>query len=188
MQRLSSASNVPIFVRRKRPQKTKISCWFAFICEIRLRCVHKLTSLLNSDLFQEGIAGHITVRDTEKTDHFWVNPFGKDFAQIRISDLVLVSSEGKVVEGKHPINNAAFIIHSRIHQARPEVIAVAHAHSTYGKAWSTLRRLLSPLTQDSCAFFKDHGIFFSFFVPFFSFSFFLFSVFLLFLQFFFCLF
>ena len=26
--------------------------------------------------FSEGVAGHITARDPELTDHFWVNPFG----------------------------------------------------------------------------------------------------------------
>ena len=26
--------------------------------------------------FDEGVAGHITARDPERLDHFWVNPFG----------------------------------------------------------------------------------------------------------------
>ena len=41
----------------------------------------------------------------------------------------------------------------------PDVIAAAHAHSMYGKAWSSLGRLLDPITQDSCAFYEDHGLF-----------------------------
>ena len=32
--------------------------------------------------FSEGIAGHITARDPEFTDHFWVNPLGKYFGHI----------------------------------------------------------------------------------------------------------
>ena len=36
--------------------------------------------------FDEGVAGHITARDPEKLDHFWVNPFGMHFSQIRASD------------------------------------------------------------------------------------------------------
>ena len=51
------------------------------------------------------------------------------------------------------------MIHSAIHAAHPEVIAAAHTHSTYGKAWSALGRLLDPLTQDSCAFYEDHVLF-----------------------------
>lgn len=109
--------------------------------------------------FSEGIAGHITARDPEFTDHFWVNPFGTYFGHIRVSDLLLVNREGEVVKGDTHVNQAAFAIHSEIHEARPDVIAAAHAHSIYGKAWSTLSHLLDPLTQDSCAFYEDHALF-----------------------------
>ena len=109
--------------------------------------------------FDEGVAGHITARDPERTDHFWVNPFGVHFSQIRASDLILVNDRGEVEEGEYPVNGAAFAIHSRVHAARPEVVAAAHAHSMYGKSWATLGRLLDPLTQDACAFYEDHGLF-----------------------------
>lgn len=108
--------------------------------------------------FSEGIAGHITARDPEFTDHFWVNPLGKYFGHIRVSDLVLVNKDGDVVKGDGSINQAAFAIHSQIHEARPDVVAAAHAHSIYGKAWSSLGRLLDPLTQDACAFYEDHSL------------------------------
>src|SRR5712675_1948793 len=109
--------------------------------------------------FDEGVAGHITARDPEKTDHFWVNPFGMYFGHIRASDLLLVNHDGDVVEGKHPVNQAAFAIHSQVHAARPDVVAAAHAHAVYGKSWSAFRRPLEPLTQDSCAFYGDHAVF-----------------------------
>src|SRR5229473_1019271 len=109
--------------------------------------------------FDEGVAGHITARDPEHLDHFWVNPFGMHFGQIRVSDLILVNDRGQVVEGKYPVNGAAFAIHSQVHAARPDVVAAAHAHSLYGKTWSSLGRLLDPITQDSCAFYEDHGLF-----------------------------
>jgi ribulose-5-phosphate 4-epimerase/fuculose-1-phosphate aldolase len=109
--------------------------------------------------YDEGAAGHITARDPERLDHFWVNPFGRHFRQIRVSDLILVDSRGDVVEGSGPVNRAAFAIHSRVHEARPDVVAAAHSHSMHGKAWSTLGRHLDPLTQDACAFYEDHGLF-----------------------------
>ncbi len=109
--------------------------------------------------YDEGVAGHITARDPELNDHFWVNPFGMHFAQIRASDLILVNDRGDVVEGARPVNRAAFAIHSRVHSARPDVTAAAHAHSMYGKSWSSLGRLLDPLTQDACAFYEDHALF-----------------------------
>lgn len=108
--------------------------------------------------FDEGVAGHITMRDPERLDHFWVNPMGVSFKQIRVSDLLLVDHEGNVVEGEGLLNGAAFTIHSRVHAARPDVIAAAHAHSVYGKSWSSLGRLLDPITQDSCAFYEDHAL------------------------------
>ncbi|GAA3412458.1 hypothetical protein GCM10018952_25210 [Streptosporangium vulgare] len=73
------------------------------------------------------MAGHITVRDPEHTDHFWVNPFGMSFKQIKVSDLILVNHEGQVVDGRHHVNRAAFAIHSMVHQARPDVVAAAHS-------------------------------------------------------------
>ncbi|WAL58336.1 class II aldolase/adducin family protein [Thermocoleostomius sinensis] len=109
--------------------------------------------------FDEGVAGHITARDPERLDHFWVNPFGKYFGHIRVSDLILVNHKGEVVQGDRPVNAAAFAIHSQIHLARPDVVAAAHAHSLYGKAWSTLGRCLDPLTQDACSFYNDHAVF-----------------------------
>jgi len=109
--------------------------------------------------FDEGIAGHITARDPEHHDHFWVNPFAVHFGEISASDLILVNDRGDVVEGDQPVNTAAFAIHSQVHAARPDVVAAAHAHSVHGKAWSSLGRLLDPLTQDACAFYGDHGLF-----------------------------
>ncbi|PHJ55256.1 hypothetical protein VF14_33470 [Nostoc linckia z18] len=109
--------------------------------------------------FSEGIAGHITARDPEFPDHFWVNPLGVYFGHIRVSDLILVNKNGEVVKGDAQVNQAAFAIHSQIHEARPDIVAAAHAHSIYGKAWSSLGRLLDPLTQDSCAFYEDHALF-----------------------------
>lgn len=109
--------------------------------------------------FDMGGAGHITARDPERTDHFWVNPKGLPFCQIRVSNLLLVSDEGRIVEGEGRLNRAAFAIHSAIHAARPDVIGAAHSHSLYGKTWSTLGRLLDPISQDAASFYEDHVLF-----------------------------
>jgi ribulose-5-phosphate 4-epimerase/fuculose-1-phosphate aldolase len=109
--------------------------------------------------FDEGAAGHITARDPEQPDRFWVNPLGMHFAQIRVSDLILVDQRGQVVEGDGRVNLAAFTIHANVHRARPDVVSAAHAHSIYGKTWSSLGRLLDPITQDACAFYEDHALF-----------------------------
>lgn len=109
--------------------------------------------------FSEGVAGHITVRDPEHEDCFWVNPFGTPFSHIRVSDLLLVSHTGEILHGEYAVNQAAFAIHSGLHMARPDVIASAHSHSLYGKTWSSLGRLLDPITQDACVVYEDHVLF-----------------------------
>lgn len=109
--------------------------------------------------FDEGVVGHITARDPEDADTFWVNPFGLHFSLIRVSDLMRVDHAGHIIDGRGPLNAAAFAIHSRIHAARPDVVAAAHAHSTYGRAFAALGRKLDPISQDACAFYKDHALY-----------------------------
>ena len=109
--------------------------------------------------YDEGVAGHITFRDPEFNDHFWVNPLGVHFSQIKISDLLLVNHDGEVVQGNRPVNVAAFAIHSRLHKARPDVNAAAHSHSMYGRTFSSLGKLLDPITQDSCAFYERQAMY-----------------------------
>ncbi|KAL2870205.1 class II aldolase/adducin family protein [Aspergillus lucknowensis] len=109
--------------------------------------------------FDEGVAGHISVRDPILTDHFWINPLSAHFSLIKVSDLILVDDAGTVVEGDEPINLPAFAIHSAIHRARPDVNAACHAHSVAGKAFSCFGRELEMLTQDALRFYKSHAVY-----------------------------
>jgi ribulose-5-phosphate 4-epimerase/fuculose-1-phosphate aldolase len=76
-----------------------------------------------------------------------------------VGDLICVNHAGDIVEGSWPLNQAAFAIHSQVHQARPDVVSAAHSHSIYGKSFSSLHRHLRPLTQDACIFYRDHGLY-----------------------------
>ncbi|CAJ2513570.1 Uu.00g016890.m01.CDS01 [Anthostomella pinea] len=112
--------------------------------------------------FDEGqaaslVAGHITVRDPIDPTTFWVNPFGVAWPLLRSSDLIRVDHSGQIVEGGpvRLLNVAAYMIHSAVHTARPDVNAVAHAHSTHGRAFATLGRNLDTITQDNCSFYND---------------------------------
>jgi len=134
---------------------------FANVEEERLHRKQKLAGALRifgRVGFGEGVAGHITVRDPEFPELFWVNPFAVSFRHIRVSDLILVDHSGNVVYGTRPVNRAAFVIHSAVHEARPDVMAAAHSHSVHGKAFSSLGIPLDPLTQDSCVFYEDHVV------------------------------
>ncbi|GAD98132.1 class II aldolase/adducin domain protein [Paecilomyces variotii No. 5] len=111
--------------------------------------------------FDEGVAGHITLRDPVDPSTFWVNPFGVAFSQIKKSDLIQVDHDGKVIDGGpcRLLNAAAYMIHSAIHAARPEVNCAAHSHSIYGRSFCALGRPLDIITQDSCAFYNDHVVY-----------------------------
>jgi ribulose-5-phosphate 4-epimerase/fuculose-1-phosphate aldolase len=106
----------------------------------------------------EKASGHISARDPELTDHFWINPT-MPFAHVKVSDLQLVNFDGMVVQGHRSINKAAYAIHSRILAENPEVISAAHSHSIYGKAWCALGRPLDPITQDAAFFYQSHAVF-----------------------------
>ena len=128
----------------------------------RLRRQQRLAATLRlfAELgYDEGAGGHMTARDPERPDCFWINPFGMYFGHVRVSDLLLVDSRGQVLEGSGRVNPAGFTIHAHVHEARPDVVSAVHTHSVHGRAFSTLGRLLDPLTQDACAFFEDHALF-----------------------------
>ncbi|MFF0461081.1 class II aldolase/adducin family protein [Streptomyces mexicanus] len=109
--------------------------------------------------FEDGVSGHITARDPEFSDCFWVNPFGIPFGHVTVSDLVLANLDGQVVEGRYHVNQAAFTVHAQVHAARPDVVAVVHCHTVHGRALAALGDLLDPLTQESCAFYEDHALY-----------------------------
>lgn len=104
--------------------------------------------------FDEGVAGHITLRDPVDPTTFWVNPFGVAFSLMKRSDLIQVDHRGKIIGGGNVklLNAAAFMIHGAVHEARPDVMCAAHSHSIYGRTFCTLGRKLDFITQDSCAF------------------------------------
>jgi ribulose-5-phosphate 4-epimerase/fuculose-1-phosphate aldolase len=108
--------------------------------------------------FDYGFAGHLTVRDPERPHLYWTNPMAVHFNQVRISNLILVDHEGRVVEGDYAVNRAGFVLHAAVHEAHPEIVAMCHAHTEYGTAFSTLGQPLLPISQDAAAFFEDHVV------------------------------
>jgi ribulose-5-phosphate 4-epimerase/fuculose-1-phosphate aldolase len=94
----------------------------------------------------------------------WVNPFGVAFHTMRRSDLIRIDYDGKVLEGGAVklVNRAALLIHAAVHKARPDVNCAAHAHSIYGRTYSTLGVPLPITSQDGCAFYNDLAFFGSF--------------------------
>lgn len=79
------------------------------------------------------------------------------FGLLTAGDMILVNEEGVAIGGNttRPANAAGFLIHSVIHQTRPDVHAACHFHSRFGKAWSAFGRPLEMINQDVAIFYGD---------------------------------
>jgi L-fuculose-phosphate aldolase len=73
-----------------------------------------------------GTAGNASVRCG---DNFLITPSALPVAEMSEQDLVLLDKAGKVLKGRKPSSEWRF--HSDILNARPEIGAVLHMHSTY---------------------------------------------------------
>ena len=105
--------------------------------------------------------GHITARDPERTDHFWLLGHGVPFGSATVDKLVLVAPDGSVVEGDDESGYmpAAYVIHAPIHDARPDVVSAAHTHTPYGTPFAALGQPFRPICQEACLFFEQHGVY-----------------------------
>ncbi len=103
--------------------------------------------------------GHISGRDPEREDCFWLLRYGVPYQEARVSDLILVGPDGNLVEGEGPINIAGYYIHQPILAARPDTASAVHVHTGWGTPFSAEARPIEPITQESCIFFEDHAIF-----------------------------
>ncbi|PSN61693.1 arad-like aldolase/epimerase [Corynespora cassiicola Philippines] len=113
--------------------------------------------------FADGGSGHISLRDPIQPNTFWINPYGVHFALLKVSDMVHVDEEGNRIGGADKlINTAGFIIHSALHQRRPDINAACHMHSPYGRAWSNFGKPIDMLNQDSCMFYNDLAVYANF--------------------------
>lgn len=108
--------------------------------------------------FDYGFAGHLTIRDPEHPQLYWTNPMAVHFSQVKMSNLILADHEGRVVEGRHAINRAGFVLHAAVHEMHPDILAMCHAHTVYGTAFASLGRPLEPISQDAAAFYEDHVV------------------------------
>ena len=103
--------------------------------------------------------GHISARDPERTDCFWLLRYEVSFHEATVADLVLIGPDGELVEGEGEINIAAYYIHHPILAARPELVSAAHVHTGWGTPFSAERRPVQPITQESGIFFENHSLF-----------------------------
>ncbi|MDH3294441.1 MAG: class II aldolase/adducin family protein [Acidimicrobiia bacterium] len=107
--------------------------------------------------------GHISARDPEWTDHFWMLDWGIPFGQATVDHLVLVGPGGRVrdLAGDYTgaVNTAGYNIHAPLLEARPDVVSAAHTHTQFGTPWSANVEPFKAISQESCAYVFDQALF-----------------------------
>jgi ribulose-5-phosphate 4-epimerase/fuculose-1-phosphate aldolase len=83
------------------------------------------------------------------SEDFLINPYGLMFDEITASSLVRIDRDGKVLEDPLGLgyNEAGFVIHGCMHEARPEINCVIHTHTRAGVAVSAMKCGLLPISQ-----------------------------------------
>ena len=105
------------------------------------------------------IATHISARVPGEEGAFLLIAHGVLFGEVTPSSLLKVDLAGRVLTQPafpdglpYDLQPAAFVIHSAIYRARPDVMAAMHTHTTAGMALSALQCGLLPLTQTATRF------------------------------------
>ena len=112
---------------------------------VELACAFRLCALFGwSDLVRTHLS--ISVPDTD--GHFLTNPFGILFEEITASNLIKVDKNGKKIsESAYTVHPSAVMIHSIIHNAKPEFNCILHLHTVEGVAVSMQKHGLLPASQ-----------------------------------------
>ncbi len=106
------------------------------------------------------MANHISSRVPGEDGAFLINAYGLMYEEITASSLIKVDHSGAILskpdfgELDYGINKAGYVIHSAVHEARPEVACVIHTHSWASMAVSALECGLLPVTQTAMRFLK----------------------------------
>ena len=123
--------------------------------EWQLRCdlaaCYRLVALYGwSDLVFTHISAKLPASVSGDAHHFLINPYGLMFDEITASSLVKVDDKcNKVIASDFPVNPAGFVIHSAVHEARPDALCVLHTHTRAGVAVSAQAGGVLPISQQS---------------------------------------
>jgi ribulose-5-phosphate 4-epimerase/fuculose-1-phosphate aldolase len=105
----------------------------------QLAAVYKWTDLIYT---------HFSAR-VPGSDDFLINAYGLMFDEITASNLVKIDHHGKVLDDPMDLgyNEAGFVIHGCVHEARPEINCVIHTHTRAGVGVSAMKCGLLPISQ-----------------------------------------
>ncbi len=133
---LQSVKSSPV---RGRVSKEEWQVRVDLAAAYQLAAIYKWTDLIYT---------HFSARVPGSED-FLINAYGLMFDEITASNLVKIDHHGKVLDDPLDLgyNEAGFVIHGCIHEARPEINCVIHTHTRTGVAISAMKCGLLPISQ-----------------------------------------
>jgi ribulose-5-phosphate 4-epimerase/fuculose-1-phosphate aldolase len=109
--------------------------------------------------YHEGICNHFSLMVPGRDDLFLINAHGMHWSQITASSLMLLNSEGEIVEGEGRIEDTALYIHWRVHRALPQARCVLHTHMPYATALTSLQDQTLHMSNQNCVRFHDRIVY-----------------------------
>lgn len=116
--------------------------------------------LVNIYGMSDMMANHISCHVPGEPGAFLINAYGMMYEEITASSLIKIDIHGNILakpdfgDLNYGINKAGYVIHSAVHDARPEIACVIHTHSWASMAVSALECGLLPITQTAMRFLK----------------------------------
>lgn len=124
---------------------------------LKMAAAHRLLSRYK---LSEGIDNHVSLGLGDGT--FLVTPDGVHWDAITASDMVRVDETGRIVEGRHGVDEITFQIHRAAQAAKNDRACVVHTHMPYTLAIAcTTDGVLEPVSQNALRFYgriayEDH--------------------------------
>src|SRR5438876_6026011 len=96
-----------------------------------------------------GVFGHVSVYQPETKRVFITPGMGSDKGSLRAEDMLITDLDGKPLEGREgpPVE---WPIHTALHGARADALAVAHLHTPYATLFGIAKREFTPVTVQGC--------------------------------------
>jgi len=98
-----------------------------------------------------GVFGHVSVYQPETKRVFITPGMGSDKGSLRAEDMLITDLDGKPLEGREgpPVE---WPIHTALHGARADALAVAHLHTPYATLFAIAKREFRPVTLQGAVF------------------------------------
>lgn len=97
---------------------------------------------------------HLSVRYPGE-NAYYIYPFGLLFEEVTPENLIKVTLDGEVIEGREDqYNKTGYVIHGSIYRNRPDINAIFHLHTPEIVAVSAMQSGLKPISQWALHFYN----------------------------------